>query len=369
MRLLTGFLWFLYKILVLYTLIVYALTYWTFSSHWIAGFMMMSLPVVVVLHLVFMVLWLAVAPRRAIVTLLVLLAGLPFLARTFQLDLSPGPSLAAAPSRGQSPVISVLNYNVFNFGLNQYRHEENHTTLKQFKNWLVQQNADVLCLQEYFSHGDMEDFHITEMLIKTGYRHHAFLLQGSHGSPSEFGLAVFSRYPILATRDTLFSGQNGLLQADIVWNKDTLRIINTHLYSMTLQLSQVVSEQDYDKKKHEAKYAFRQMRRGFETRAQELNPLEKWIAASPYPIIVCGDFNETPYSYVYGHLRRRLANAFEERGRGFGFSYNHLPNFIRIDNQFYDQNRLELTEFKTLREVPYSDHYPLIGFYTRKEQL
>ena len=363
MRLLTGLLWFLYKIVVLYTLVVYALAYWTLSSHWVAGFMMMSLPILILVHLVYLVVWLFAAPRRALVTLVVLLVGYPFLKRTFRLDFSSDNSLAA-PANSTAESLSVLNFNVFSFGLNQYRSGKDNSTMRQFKTWMSQQDADVLCLQEYFSHSDMKDFKFTKLLHQNGYRYHAFLLKNESQSPGEVGLVVFSKYPIVATQDTLFSRQNGLLQADIIWKKDTVRIINVHLHSMTLQLSQVVQGENYEKKKIEAKYAFRQLRHGFKTRAQEIKPLEKWVVDSPYPTIVCGDFNETPYSYVYGRLRANLSNAFEEKGGGFGFSYNRLPYFIRIDNQFYDQERLELLGFKTLQNVPYSDHYPLIGHYS-----
>lgn len=366
MRLLTGFLWFLYKIIILYTVLVYALTYWTPSPHWVLGFMMMSFPLLILVHLAFLLFWLFVLPRRALVPLLVLLIGWPFLKRTYHPDFSAGKLPSVTSDESQQKSLTVLNYNVFSFGLYNYRYEKDHSTVKKFKAWMGQQNADVLCLQEYFSHADMKDFGFTEMLTRKGYRHQAFLLQKSTGKPGEFGLAVFSKYPILATRDTLFSGQNGLLQADIIWKKDTVRIINVHLYSMTLQLSEMVHAPDYEKKKHEAKYAFRQLRRGFETRAQEIKPLHQWIATSPYPTIVCGDFNDTPYGYVYGQVGRWLANAFEERGAGFGFTYNHLPYFIRIDNQFYDAKRLQLTEFHTLQDVPYSDHYPLMGRYSLK---
>lgn len=366
MRLLTGFLWFWYKIIILYTLVVYALTYWTPSSHWALGFMMMSFPVLILVHLAFLVFWLFVSPRRAFVALLVLLAGWPFLKRTYHLNFPSGKSLSTTPDNGQNKSLTVLNYNVFRFGLYNYRHGKDQGAVREFKAWMAQQDADVLCLQEYFSHADMKDFGFTELLTKKGYRHQAFVLQKSSGSSGEYGLAVFSKYPIVATRDTLFSGQNGLLQADIIWNKDTVRIINVHLYSMTLQLSELVHAPNYEKKKHEAKYAFRQLRRGFEIRAQEIIPLQQWVKASPHPIIVCGDFNDTPYSYVYGQMGKWLANAFEERGKGFGFTYNHLPYFIRIDNQFYDDTRLHLTEFRTLQDVPYSDHYPLMGTYVMK---
>lgn len=364
MRLLAGLLLFLYNILVAYTLLVYALTYWTPSSHWIAGFMMMSLPVLVAVHLVFLIFRLVVSPKRAVVPLLVLLAGLPFLERTFQLNHSAGGSWAAAPEQRAHDNLTILNYNVFSFGIYDYTQEKDKSRNRQFNAWITRQEADVLCFQEYFSHGTVDGFNFTRLLGRKGYRHQAFLPEKKRGSNNESGMAIFSKHPILAVRDTLFSGQNGLLQADIVWKKDTIRIINVHLFSMTLQLSQVVAGQDYEKRKQEAKYAFRQMRRGFERRAEEVGTLESWIVASPHPILVCGDFNDTPYSYVYGRVRRHLANAFEEGGKGFGFTYHYLPSFIRIDNQFYSKGRLNLTSFKTLDSVPYSDHYPLIGSYS-----
>lgn len=365
MRLLTGFLWFLYKIFILYTLVVYALTYWTPSSHWLLGFMMISLPVLIVVHLVFMVFWLFLSPRRAFVILLVLLAGWPFLKRTYRPSFSTDKSLASKPTSSEKKSLTVLNYNVFSFGWYKYRNEKDQATVEKFKTWMGQQDADILCLQEYVSDPNSKNFNITELLIKKGYTHQAFLLQKA-GSSGRFGLALFSKYPILATRDTLFTSQNGLLQADIIWKKDTVRIINVHLYSMTLQLSEMVHAPDYEKKKHEARYAFRQLRRGFEARAQEIVPLQRWVRNSPYPIIVCGDFNDTPYGYVYGRMSRWLANAFEEQGQGFGFTYNRLPSFIRIDNQFYDSKRLNLMEFRTMQDVPHSDHYPLMGRYSLK---
>ena len=360
MRLLHGLLWFLYKIAVIYTLLVYALTYWLPSAHWLAGFAMLSLPVMLVFHVVFLVVWAAVAPVRILTTLFVLAAGYPFLARTLQF----GKSLDD-PAANDTETLTVLNYNVFSFGLNGYQYDDDKENTKRFSEWVGQQDADVLCFQEYFSREGMADFSITSRLRRNGYRYQAYMnREVSAAPPTDVGgMAVFSKHPIVAVRDTLFGGLNGLIQVDIAWRGDTVSIIDVHLYSMTLQLSAIMNKEDYEKSKHEAKYAFKQMRKGFENRAVEVALLDDWVAASPHPVIVCGDFNETPYSYVYGRLRQRLHNAFEEKGIGFGFTYNRLPYFIRIDNQFYDKEKLELLEFETLNQVPYSDHYPLIGKY------
>ena len=81
-----------------------------------------------------------------------------------------------------------------------------------------------------------------------------------------------------------------------------------------------------------------------------------------------GDLNETPYGWAYGTIRERLQNAFEEAGSGFGFTLNRSPYFVRIDNQFFS-NDWQILQFKTLRTIRYSDHFPLMGEYKLKKHL
>jgi endonuclease/exonuclease/phosphatase (EEP) superfamily protein YafD len=135
---------------------------------------------------------------------------------------------------------------------------------------------------------------------------------------------------------------------------------------MTLKLSNLVQQKKMDGVKRESKITFARMRNGFERRSQEMDALESWINASPYPVIVCGDFNEIPYGYVYSKMRDLLANGFEKKGQGFGFTYNHLPYFIRIDHQFYSEDKLDIHRLKTFRDIKYSDHYPVMGTYSFK---
>jgi endonuclease/exonuclease/phosphatase family metal-dependent hydrolase len=177
-------------------------------------------------------------------------------------------------------------------------------------------------------------------------------------------VAVISKHPIIASRDTVFEAQNGMIQADIKMGDDTIRVIGLHLYSMTLQLRNLVHQKEMDGMAREGKITFRQMRKGFERRAGELAVLESWIKESPYPTVVCGDFNEVPYGYVYGRMKDIMGNSFEEKGKGFGFTYNHIPYFIRIDHQFYSKKTLRVTDFNTYQDVKYSDHYPVSGVYS-----
>jgi endonuclease/exonuclease/phosphatase family metal-dependent hydrolase len=81
------------------------------------------------------------------------------------------------------------------------------------------------------------------------------------------------------------------------------------------------------------------------------------IEQSPYPVIICGDFNDTPSSYTYHQLSEGLIDAFKESGNGIGHTYGGaLPSF-RIDYILHDE-RFKSTRFNTIRSK-FSDHYPI----------
>ena len=221
-------------------------------------------------------------------------------------------------------------------------------------------DADVKVFQEFFDN-KKDIFKITERLQAAGYRHY-YLMENPLTKQGFHGLAIFSKYPMIKQKSKYFSdGANGFLIADIIFKKDTIRLINSHLYSMGIRISRF-KNQGYTGAKIESKSVFRLLKKGFDKRNEEVDELEKQIKISPYPVLLCGDFNETPYSYAYGKVGNYLENAFENAGNGFGFTYNHSPQFIRIDNQFYDAKRLQIVDFK-VGTKKYSDHYPLLGTY------
>ncbi|MCF2487333.1 endonuclease/exonuclease/phosphatase family protein [Dyadobacter sp. CY347] len=330
---------------------------WVPLKGWVAGFMMMSFPVVVIIHLVSIPIWYIVERKRALLPLIMFgLAGI-FLNRTYGFGHQADP-VALEKS------FSVMNYNVHSFQRNEdLKNPGVRQGIREMKAWMASSDADILCMSEYFSdRGRL--FNINQTLDSSGYSHSAFYSRNNSDSPTHSsGLAILSKYPIIAKKDTIFEAQNGLLQADIKIKGDTVRVIAVHLYSMTLKLSTLVRQKQVEGVKKEGKITFQRMRNGFIRRSSEMGALESWINASPYPVIVCGDFNEIPYGYVYSKMRGLLRNGFEEKGEGFGFTFNHLPYFIRIDHQFYSSDRLQIQDFTTFNQVGYSDHYPVMGHY------
>jgi len=364
MRIVTSISWFLFRILAVYSFAVIILIYFALSDHWIAGFMMMSFPIIIILNFLFLLVFLLFDKKRVLFPAGILLISLVFLPRTYGTN-----GVSEVVKNKEQKTFRLLNYNVHQFFFNSDEKQDKESEgkwIRAMRGWVINSEADILCMPEYRSAHDYPEMNINRELRKNGYNYFSFMNSSQNSSQNYEGLAIFSKYPIIETEEKYFGSLNGMLRADIKIKADTIRVIAVHLYSMTLELSKFVEQRKADGVKKEGKIVIGRIKSGFVGHAEEYPELEAWIKSSPYPVIVCGDFNETPYGYVYGKTRDLLTNAFEEKGRGFGFTYNHLPYFIRIDHQFYDAKKLNLLHFETIDSVKYSDHYPLIGTYQVK---
>jgi endonuclease/exonuclease/phosphatase (EEP) superfamily protein YafD len=352
-------LWFLYKCFAFYTLVVYALILWIPSDGWLACFMMMSFPVLIVVHFLSVPIWFLVERKKAILPIVLLLLGGIFLPRTFKFG-----NTAESQSASDKESFSVISYNTHVFMKNSDQSRPGfQKSIAGVKRWLSETDADVLCMPEYFE-DETPTFNFNKVLSDAGYKYNAkYRSKVNQGFNYYWGLVVYSKHPIVASRDTVFESQNGMIQTDIRINGDTVRVIGLHLYSMMLNLGRLTEQKEMKGIKREGKFTFNRMKTGFIQRSRELEILESWVTSSPYPVIVCGDFNEVPYGYVYGSVRKTMSNSFEEGGKGFGFTFNSMPYFIRIDHQFYSPGKLSLVDFETFNKVKYSDHFPIKGTY------
>jgi len=357
----TSFFWRIHQLFFCFTLLVYTLTYFAWTGHWVAGFLMMSLPILLIGHLFLCVFWLTYQPRKSILSVCALLLSFPFWARTWHFTSSPKPIEKGGKE------LAVLSYNVMSFDVLQYLDGSNPQNALDLVAWTKDTEADIKCFQEFYNLDTRPDFNTLQQFKKAGYRYHTALHpQIAAHEKHFFGLAILSKYPIVKRGEMEFRDQNGMLFADVKVGKDTIRVINVHLRSLIVRfgkLKTAYQEKDYQQGKFETRKVFGKIKNGFINHAKEAELLTQWIDDSPHPVLLCGDFNETPYGYVYGQVRKRLSNAFEEVGSGFGFSYQNAPRYIRIDNQFFDPRKLQPLKFETRRDIKYSDHYPIIARY------
>ena len=358
-----SLLWSLNLLLVLYTCLAYWLQYSLQIEHWLAGMIMISIPITWILNIITIGLWLTTRPQRSWLSGVVLIVGLVlFGSRTFVWH-SP-----SVPTGNGTPV-KVFSYNVHWFGAEELQVRNADTaTIRRNMQYVLQYEAPVKCFQEFYSASTASEFNLTQQLRKAGHLYSAVLHPELENAGSEYagvGVAIFSVYPIFSSGREVFDGHNGLVWANIKVGDDTIRIINVHLHSMGIRVGRVLRQKEMQGVQHETHGVLSALRTGFIERNNEVRKVERYIRESPYPAIVTGDHNDTPYGVVYERLRRILPNSFEEGGRGFGFTYNRLPGFIRIDHQFYDP-KLTVLNFETLSQVKNSDHYPIAGTYLVK---
>lgn len=254
----------------------------------------------------------------------------------------------------------VMSYNVQ--VMNVYRHlrGKDYKNSKAITSWIIESDAAIFCLQEYYNEPLSELFDFEKKMKQKGVRFKATSIAKRNAINGEFGLAIFSKYPIIHSETIHFSHpehQNRAQFADVVIEKDTLRIINVHLESYSKR-RELIGE-GFDRKRKTIGYLIETV----QVRAMQAEKLKKCIENSPYKVILCGDFNSVAYEYPYKCMHTLLDNAYEERGSGFGMSRYGEPFPVRIDNQFFSSS-ITLKSFNTLNNLRYSDHVPLIGIYS-----
>lgn len=344
----------------LYALLVFQISYSADIKHWFGGFLTLTVPLAFAINIFFLVSYIISRSWKFILSLVILIIGYPLLERTFKFNLNP--AVASNVNR-----LSVLSYNVMYCDFATAIPNFTSTNSGRLVNDMDTLSADIKCFQEFYNRPDYPSLRVVDQ-IKKNNSHYTFMHSEivENGEVGSLGLATFSKYPIIHKEEVSWKiNNNGVLLTDIVVKKDTIRVLNVQLRSMGVRLKKAITSNEIVRNK-EAKNILSQLKSGFENRSIQVDELEAMVKNSPYPIILVGDFNELPYGYAYGRMKNYLENAFEEAGFGFGFTYHKMPSFLRIDNQFYDGNAFNITDFETFRELDHSDHYPILGVYQLK---
>jgi len=264
--------------------------------------------------------------------------------------------------------LKVLNSNVRIFNVYKHLRDKNRTSSKEMINWIANNDADILILQEYYNQ-DTSKIWATRTKIGTQFKYHFLQVSLYNRANSEFGQIIFSKYPIINKGVIEYENRtfNQAIFADIVKGKDTIRVYNIHLQSMAIEERKLFDgKNDENHIKQKVKDTSHKLMRGFRLRTKQIEKIIAHIRSSPYPVILGADMNDIPYSYSYDQFSKLLNNSFEEKGNGFGFTFNGKLFFLRIDNLFTSSD-FETNSFNVHREIPYSDHFPVSGTYTLKK--
>lgn len=333
----------------------------------------LTTPIALLVNLVFFILWLLFSSRkwRAWLPLLALVSAYQLIPAVFGLNFRTAQDFSSGPDR-----IKVLSWNVHGMGI--FDRPVDRTTDDRIMELIRDESPDVLCLTEFYTlHNNALKPYATEIMRQGGYKEYRFRYDNTLGTKVYLGTAIFSKYPILNYQvhplHTRTDGQDDvqLMQYDLrMEGGRKVRIFFTHLQSFLLSdgektYLEEVRNRDRELEVVESMPYLRRFGEAYVKRAIQADSASSLIEASPYPVILCGDFNDLPGSYTYQRMRRNLKDAFVEKGAALGRTYNRLSPTIRIDYIFYDPDSLELTGYKAI-QTRLSDHYPIVATYRFK---
>ncbi len=340
---------------------------------WPLAFAGLVYPILLGINIVIVLGWLIFRKIHFLVSLLTILAGFSHVQNFFQWN----ELNRELPSGGTN--IHLLSYNVRVFDLYSYgpSWEIDFTNRNNIFRYLQAKDYDILCFQE-FVHDRSGEFKTLDTLPHIlRARHHHFEYTRSSRNKNFFGLATFSAYPIVNKGKILLETRYGNLciYSDIAIGKDTLRVYNVHLESIGLSeedflflenMSNIIQAPEKNALTEGGRRILGQLKTAFLLRAPQARKIAEHMETSPYPVILAGDFNDTPASYVYRALSKNLHDAFRS-GRGIGQTYiGAIPGF-RIDYILHSEEFTAYNFQTGTRE--YSDHYPIstvLNFQTKE---
>ena len=275
-------------------------------------------PFLLILNTLFAVYWVISWRKYFWANIVIIVLGLPYIDNTIAnqkniLDQKEFSQLQKNKKHQFDQLINLMSFNVRLF--NQNENIDDDKIENKIVEMIKEKKPNVLCLQE---------FNLTE---STKELFDAF----NYKKNNDNKLQIFTNYRVI--KSGYIKSKNICIYKDIVLN-DTIRVYNIHLQSNWVKT----------------------MKSSYQNRVSEALKIKKHINKSPYPVIVCGDFNDTPLSYTYSTLKKGLADSFQESGIGIGNSYVSIPT-LRIDYILHSQ-KYESYNYKKLK-YKFSDHYPI----------
>lgn len=345
---------------------------WIFTKQlWFVGLLTLSAFYFLIVLLLFFVFWLFVKSKWSLLFFVIVIAGWKHIIKIIPLRTS-----AEFEIQKQTAAIRIMSWNVAQFDILNYK--KDHSVHDNMIDLINHYQPDIACFQEmvmadsvidlnnsyyrkysFYSIVDFENsLHFTD-------EYYSYNWKENYLNSQHFGIIIFSKYPIINrhTITTYPNDYNSIFQyVDIVKNGDTVRVFNIHLQSLKLNPANlqyidnpsIESTTDIEKSKN----IIIKFKRGFLRRQTQADRIKVEIDKSPYPVIVCGDFNDVPNSYAYEKIGNGLQNAFEKKGVGLGRTFSGIAPTLRIDNIFVGL-QYEVNQFICISKK-LSDHFPII---------
>ena len=302
-------------------------------------------------NLIVLTLLLLMWSKKAWVAVLAILISIPGVNKSF--------SYGKAQVGGN---IRLMTYNVHYFSFLDGEKTKLETA-EEIAAMVNEYDPDLFCIQEFtilhykMNRQDCLD-KLAELLDMPYYY---------YNSKENFaGNVIFSKYPLKAVEnENEFGNENTygtVTQVDAGENGKFI-LVCCHLQSFQFTDDELSVFSDKDNSKEEVKTKSKsilsKLKTAYEKRSREVDDMLADIPHDGRPIVLCGDFNDTPLSYTYHQIKRAgFTDGFVKAGRGVGRTYAGKLPMLRID-YVWCNDQIQPMAFKRLK-VKGSDHFPVM---------
>jgi len=330
---------------------------------WPIGFLTLGAFYLLVLLVLFILFWFFVKPGWSLISVAAILLAYKPVNNIIPFRIS-----ASFEKQKQTGALRIMSWNVEHFDI--LEHKTHPERKQQMLDLIKEYQPDIAVFQEMVGSDSLPKAinyipRIVQQEQFSGY-HYSYNPKLDFDGNHHFGIITFSKYPIINRQTIKFYpyDYNSIFQyTDIVKDADTIRVFNIHLQSLKFSNSNleyidkptITDEEDLQK----SKSIISKLKKGFLKRKIQSERIKEEMGKSPFPVIVCGDFNDLPNSYAYTTIGNGMKNAFAEKGSGIGRTFTGISPTLRIDNIFVS-DKFDVIQFLRIPKK-LSDHFPVFA--------
>jgi endonuclease/exonuclease/phosphatase family metal-dependent hydrolase len=319
------------------------------------AFFGLGFPYFLVINLMFVVYWLIRLKLTFLISTLTIFCGIQDITNFVQFH------CLNTPAEEQTNVVRLLSYNVRLFDI--FKWSGMKKAPEKIIDFIKKEKPDIVCFQEFVSEYNTQvpTFDTVSNLGSLQYQYFVTVKRGIYRK--NHGMVTFSNYPIINKGYIHFENSSNIaIYTDLKVNSDIIRVYNIHLQSIHFEPENYLFLDSislgYDEFNIKGiKDIGRKLKKAYIMRSRQADSIAAHIEKSDYPVIVCGDFNDTPVSYSYNTIRGDLCDAFVESGCGLEYTYSGRFSSFRIDYILHS-TKIRSFGYRTTK-IDYSDHYPV----------
>jgi endonuclease/exonuclease/phosphatase family metal-dependent hydrolase len=334
------------------------------NRFWFLGLLSLASLYLLLALIIFIIFWLFAKKKLTLISIIAILLAWGPIGQLMKFKISSDFNIAK-----NSNSLRVMSWNIEHFDI--LEHKKNPERKTEMLDLINKYQPDVACFQEMVG-AEKDSTAINYLPTIKKYLHfseyyYSYENQNNFDDKHHFGILTFSKYPIV-NRETIAPNNSknyneNFQYVDIKKEEDTIRVFNIHLQSLKFSKENLKylydATEENEVKINGSRSIVSKLKAGFLKRKLQSELIQKEISKSPYPVVVCGDFNDVPNSYAYATVGKNLQNAYVEKGAGIGRTFSGISPTLRIDNIFASK-QFDIEQYIRIKKK-LSDHFPIIS--------